>query len=172
MMNLFFGINGRIGRLQWWIGVLSPWILYMLVSYMIFASYGVIDEESLPSVPLSVLMMILALFVLTVWIIISMTIKRYHDRGKSGWWVLLGFVPIIGIWQVIECGFLAGSPGNNQYGDRGGDFRADDLAAEISAMRRASGRVQPSQPDKPRKQSRPEVGNKAQVGFGRRGLQS
>src|SRR6476619_2368481 len=33
-------------------------------------------------------------------------IKRFHDRDKSGWWVLIGFIPIIGaIWLLIEVGF-------------------------------------------------------------------
>ena len=32
-------------------------------------------------------------------------IKRFHDRDKSGWWVLLGLIPFIGaIWLLIELG--------------------------------------------------------------------
>ena len=44
-------------------------------------------------------------------------IKRFHDRDKSGWWVLIAFIPLIGwIWYLIECGFLTGTSGPNQYG--------------------------------------------------------
>jgi uncharacterized membrane protein YhaH (DUF805 family) len=44
-------------------------------------------------------------------------IKRFHDRDKSGWWVLIGLVPIIGaIWLLIELGFLKGTPGPNRFG--------------------------------------------------------
>ena len=38
----------------------------------------------------------------SVWVLIVLIpsilvyIKRFHDRNKSGWWVLIGFVPIIG----------------------------------------------------------------------------
>ena len=43
--------------------------------------------------------------------------KRWHDRGKSGWWTLIGLVPIIGgLWMLIELGFLKGTDGDNQYG--------------------------------------------------------
>ena len=44
-------------------------------------------------------------------------IKRFHDRDKSGWWVLIGLVPIIGaIWLLIELGFFKGTPGPNRFG--------------------------------------------------------
>ena len=44
-------------------------------------------------------------------------IKRFHDRDKSGWWVLIGLIPIIGpIWLLVECGFLKGTPGPNRFG--------------------------------------------------------
>ena len=43
--------------------------------------------------------------------------KRYHDRNKSGWWILIVFVPVIGaIWYFVECGFLRGTRGPNPYG--------------------------------------------------------
>jgi uncharacterized membrane protein YhaH (DUF805 family) len=43
--------------------------------------------------------------------------KRWHDRGKSGWWTLIGLVPIIGgIWLIVELGILEGTKGANQYG--------------------------------------------------------
>jgi uncharacterized membrane protein YhaH (DUF805 family) len=47
---------------------------------------------------------------------VNIGIKRFHDRDKSGWWVLIAFVPIIGwIWYLIECGFLPGTDGPNRY---------------------------------------------------------
>ena len=48
---------------------------------------------------------------------ICVQIKRWHDRGKSGWWVLINLVPVIGwLWALIECGFLPGTSGSNEYG--------------------------------------------------------
>ena len=48
---------------------------------------------------------------------VCVSIKRWHDRDKSGWWTLIGLVPIIGgIWTFIECGCLKGSDGPNRYG--------------------------------------------------------
>lgn len=46
-----------------------------------------------------------------------MAIKRYHDRDKSGAWVLIQLVPFVGpFWYVIEAGCLRGTVGPNRYG--------------------------------------------------------
>ena len=51
---------------------------------------------------------------------ILVDIKRWHDRDKSGWWMLITLVPIIGSsWLLIELGFLKGTPGPNRFaGDK------------------------------------------------------
>jgi uncharacterized membrane protein YhaH (DUF805 family) len=43
--------------------------------------------------------------------------KRLHDRDKSGWWVLITLISILGdLWLVVECGCLRGTVGENRYG--------------------------------------------------------
>ncbi len=55
---------------------------------------------------------------LPLWMQLSVMIKRWHDRDKRGWWVLIVLVPIIGWWwTVIEPGFIAGYPGRNRFGE-------------------------------------------------------
>jgi uncharacterized membrane protein YhaH (DUF805 family) len=52
-----------------------------------------------------------------IWPALALQVKRWHDRDKSGWWVLIAFIPIIGaFWVLIECGFLDGTPGPNRFG--------------------------------------------------------
>lgn len=52
-----------------------------------------------------------------IWMKLAVMVKRWHDRDKSGWWMLIGLVPVIGdLWLLIECGFLDGTPGTNKYG--------------------------------------------------------
>ena len=52
------------------------------------------------------------------WITICVLGKRWHDRNKSAWWILIAFIPIIGaLWFLIECGFLKGTVGPNRFGD-------------------------------------------------------
>lgn len=47
-----------------------------------------------------------------------MSFKRWHDIDRSGWWVLLNIVPVIGgLACLIANGFIGGTDGPNQYGD-------------------------------------------------------
>ncbi len=54
------------------------------------------------------------------WVIIRIRVKirRFHDKDKSGLWVLITFIPILGnIFELISLGFLEGTVGPNRYGD-------------------------------------------------------
>jgi uncharacterized membrane protein YhaH (DUF805 family) len=46
---------------------------------------------------------------------IAVGVRRLHDTGRSGWWLLLCLVPIVSLVLIY---FLAqdSQPGNNQYG--------------------------------------------------------
>jgi uncharacterized membrane protein YhaH (DUF805 family) len=47
---------------------------------------------------------------------IAVGIRRLHDTDRSGWWLLIGLIPIIG-WIVLIVFYVQeGKPGDNQYG--------------------------------------------------------
>ena len=117
-MHLFFQFDGRINRAKLWLGIVILVVVEAIVS-AIFArgDSGLLGIGSLISLAL-------------LWPWLAVSIKRWHDRDKSGWWVLIGLIPIIGwIWAFIELGILEGTRGPNQYGpDPLGRGVADDLA--------------------------------------------
>jgi uncharacterized membrane protein YhaH (DUF805 family) len=47
---------------------------------------------------------------------LAVGVRRLHDTGRSGWWLLIGIIPVIG--TIILIVFLAteGQPDDNQYG--------------------------------------------------------
>ena len=52
-----------------------------------------------------------------LWPLMAVSIKRWHDRDRSGWWVLIVLVPVVGwIWALIDNGFLRGTAGPNRFG--------------------------------------------------------
>jgi uncharacterized membrane protein YhaH (DUF805 family) len=58
-----------------------------------------------------------ATLALLVLITYTVAAKRLHDRGRSGWWQVMVFVPVIGWgWLAVELFILPGSPGANRYG--------------------------------------------------------
>ena len=102
LVHLFFRFDGRINRAKLWLA----WV----VLNVIFVIVGVIGGY--PSTAYYIAS------VLAIWPFLAISIKRWHDRDKSGWWVLIAFIPIIGwIWTIVELGFLPGTDGPNQYGD-------------------------------------------------------
>jgi uncharacterized membrane protein YhaH (DUF805 family) len=47
---------------------------------------------------------------------LAVAVRRMHDQDKSGWWILIGLVPLIGgIWLLILY-FIDGTPGPNRFG--------------------------------------------------------
>ncbi len=105
---LFTSFDGRINRAKFWAGYVVLWIGTGLVIGLLSVLLG--DSASF-----------WVLYVVAVAIIIlaglAVQVKRWHDRGKSGWWVLIGLIPLIGpLWALIETGFLRGTDGSNDYG--------------------------------------------------------
>jgi uncharacterized membrane protein YhaH (DUF805 family) len=56
-------------------------------------------------------------WLISIYSVIVINIKRIHDRNRIGWFLLLGLIPFVNIWVMIELGFLKGSEGSNDYGD-------------------------------------------------------
>jgi uncharacterized membrane protein YhaH (DUF805 family) len=47
---------------------------------------------------------------------IAVSIRRLHDTNRSGWWALIGLVPIVGAIVLLVFMAQEGQPGSNQYG--------------------------------------------------------
>jgi uncharacterized membrane protein YhaH (DUF805 family) len=47
---------------------------------------------------------------------LSLGVRRLHDTGKSGWWVLIGLVPIAGAIVLLVFYVTDSQPGENAYG--------------------------------------------------------
>lgn len=114
--DYFLSWSGRIGRLQWWLGgLVQLMMLFAAGGCVVLARSGKDAGAGVKSVALMAIGILLLL--LTLWFGIGLSVKRLHDHNKSGWWFFAYFIPIIGfIWQVIECGLLRGSDGDNDYG--------------------------------------------------------
>jgi uncharacterized membrane protein YhaH (DUF805 family) len=124
---LFTSFEGRISRQPFWLSLLAlviiEWIA-MIVLGLVFGTsmMGGMDPSMDPeaAATAATTAMIPIWIVLLVFLYPSLAIytKRWHDRGKSGWWTLICLVPLIGgIWMLVECGFLSGAEGPNQYGN-------------------------------------------------------
>ena len=47
---------------------------------------------------------------------ISVSIRRLHDTNRTGWWILIGLIPLIGFIVLLIFYLEQGDDGENQYG--------------------------------------------------------
>jgi len=125
MLNLLFSFEGRLNRAKWWLINIGMSVVYGIVVGAIVgdAAMSSNPEAALSSVGTIGGLVLLVLGIAMFWMGLAVAAKRWHDRGKSAWWILIALVPVIGgLWYLIECGFLRGTAGANRFG-------ADPLAA-------------------------------------------
>lgn len=123
-LKLFFvnyvNFSGRSRRSEYWYAILGIYIveflLYMVAGTGVFmASLGgdagtIVASATVPSI-------LLILFSLAIMIpSLSLTIRRYHDIGKSGWWIFISLVPCIGTILTLIFMCTDSQPGMNQWG--------------------------------------------------------
>jgi len=119
MADLLFGFQGRANRAKFWLVALGIFVVEVILFAVIFggAAMSGDPEQIAASIGMFAGIVILVFAIAATWISIAVAVKRYHDRNKSGWWVLIILVPVIGgLWYLIECGFLRGTVGPNNYG--------------------------------------------------------
>jgi len=118
--SLLWSYDGRIGRGRFWLGVVLVVLMSIalgvvagLLGIPLDTGQGPVAEE----ISVGGALYLLIAFVAVAYAQLAVYAKRFHDRGKSAWWVLIAFVPVIGFfWILIELGMLSGDPGPNAYG--------------------------------------------------------
>lgn len=103
---ILFSFAGRIGRRAWWLWGVAALLGLALYATVLLRVAGVSPETT-----------DLLVNLLLVWPAVAISAKRWHDRGKSAWWVLVVLIPFVGwLWALIENGCLRGTGGSNRYG--------------------------------------------------------
>lgn len=92
----YTNFNGRATRAEYWYAA-----LFMLICYAVLLCLGKIG------------MILYGIFALANIIpSLSVSIRRMHDIGKSGWWILINLVPLIGgIWFIVLAATPSKEPG-------------------------------------------------------------
>lgn len=111
--KLYLTFNGRVSRKQYWLGLGLLLLITMLIN---LSTIPFMANSSEPPIFLLMLMPLWAVFLIAG--SFACHIKRFHDIGRSGWWVLISAIPAIGsVIILIQCGCIKGTVGSNKYGE-------------------------------------------------------
>jgi uncharacterized membrane protein YhaH (DUF805 family) len=104
-LKKYADFNGRAGKAEFW--------MFTLINTIISVILYLIDGEIMPGSNSHLLYTLYGLAVLVPSLAVS--VRRLHDTGRSGWWILINVIPILG--QLVYLVFLLqDSQGANQYG--------------------------------------------------------
>ncbi len=112
----YVDFNGRTARTPFWYYVLAYVVLYVAASILdsvfvgaAFTPFGVMYYNPRPITGLLVLALLLPT--------LGISVRRLHDINKSGWWILIGLIPVVG-WLVLIYWYAQhGTKGTNPFGE-------------------------------------------------------
>lgn len=117
-LRRYADFSGRSRRKEFWmfaLGVLGlVFLLFALALLMSGGLEGITSNGGFPMGPFIILFVVLWLALIVP--SIAVQVRRFHDQDKSGWFVLLNFIPYLGGLIVLVFMFLEGTRGPNRFG--------------------------------------------------------
>jgi uncharacterized membrane protein YhaH (DUF805 family) len=94
--------DGRASRpMYWW------WVLFAIIAAVVANIVDAIIGAPILSVIVGLGLLLPGL---------SVAIRRLHDTNRTGWWILIGLIPLIGFIILLVFYVQEGDAGDNQYG--------------------------------------------------------
>ncbi|HEY8961382.1 MAG TPA: DUF805 domain-containing protein [Luteolibacter sp.] len=113
LKSVLFSFQGRIPRRTFWLASLVT-VLGFAIPTALIASMLKWNETT----EIIGTILLLTLFAVLLWVSLAIRVKRWHDHGKSGWWVFVSVIPYIGgLISFVVLGCLRGTVGPNAHGD-------------------------------------------------------
>jgi len=103
VLKKYAEFTGRARRTEYWMFFLINLIIAVIlvvVEMAVFAGPGVLYGIYMLAILLPAL---------------GVTVRRLHDTGRTGWWVLVWLIPIVGPIVILVFMVLDSQPGDNEY---------------------------------------------------------
>lgn len=99
----YVNFKGRARRSEYWYPVLCNFVISLVLALLaqLVSFLGILGGIFSLAVVLPSL---------------GVAVRRLHDVGKSGWWLLIGLVPLVGGILLLVWACTDSNPGENQYG--------------------------------------------------------
>ena len=103
VLNNYAKFEGRSGRPEYWWFILAYFVASLVLAFV----GGIIGVGELLANILGLALLIPSL---------AVAVRRFHDIGKSGWWILIGLIPVLG-WIAFIYFAAQPSAGPNEHGE-------------------------------------------------------
>lgn len=123
-LKRYADFQGRSRRKEYWMFFLG----YLIVAVLLGVIGGVFGSAGEGASGL--FLVLFGIFVLAIFIpALAVQVRRFHDQDRSGWFVLLNFIPYVGGLIVLVFMVLEGTRGPNRFGpDPKDPYAVDDVA--------------------------------------------
>ena len=113
--NNYANFSGRARRKEYWMFIVVNTIILAVLYGIMFSSIDSYTGE-MSGTGFAALIIIGIYSLATIIPNIAVTVRRFHDQDRSGWMVLLSFIPLVGglILFIFMC--LDGTRGENRFG--------------------------------------------------------
>ena len=130
-LRRYADFSGRSRRKEYWMFTLFILLVYAVLGVLLFAGFdfAAMNGGGDPQIsPIGwIALSLFGIFALAIFIpALAVIVRRLHDQDKSGWFILLQFIPYIGGIIILIFMCIEGTKGENRYGpDPKGENIAD-----------------------------------------------
>jgi len=104
--------EGRSRRAEYW-----QFAGAVLVLLFVFGAAGVWAEGAGGDAVDAAVSLSFAVIVLSLAVpVVALRVRRLHDINRTGWWVLVAFIPLVGSVALAIAALFDGTPGPNRFG--------------------------------------------------------
>ena len=101
--------SGRARRAEYW--------YFVLFNIIVAVVLALIDTLLGTTTGVSSFGLLSGIYSLAVLIpTLAVTVRRLHDIDRSGWWIFINLIPLVGAIVLLVFSLLPGTPGSNRFG--------------------------------------------------------
>lgn len=116
----YVDFQGRARRSEYWL-----WVLFLTAVEIVLILLAAVMGNGDPQSAGPELLLLILFWLAVVLPTLAVAVRRLHDTGRSGFWLFISLVPLIGGIVLLIFFVLDGTPGPNKFGPdpkgRGGD---------------------------------------------------
>jgi len=112
MWQNYTNFVGRANRKEYWYAILLQFLFLIIIQ----VAATLAEHLNVPILQLLVSVISLIFVLASLIPTLAIAFRRLHDTGRSAWWLLISFVPIVGAIVLLVFLLLAGEPGENRFG--------------------------------------------------------